>query len=52
MIESRFYFIFWSFVIRIIEALGASAATVASFSVITCMFPDNVATVMVRNKRE
>lgn len=47
MIESRFYFILASFIMRIMESLGAAAATVASYSLVSCVFPDSLATVMV-----
>lgn len=40
-------FIALSFTIRIVEALGASAATTAAFAITASVFPDSVATTFV-----
>jgi hypothetical protein len=40
-------FIALSFTIRIVEALGASAATTAAFAITAAVFPDSVATTFV-----
>ncbi|KAG5883594.1 hypothetical protein JTB14_004788 [Gonioctena quinquepunctata] len=43
-IEGRYPFIIFSFIIRIVEALGNAAFLTASFAIIAKEFPDNIAT--------
>ncbi|XP_065203815.1 MFS-type transporter SLC18B1-like [Planococcus citri] len=45
LISGRALFISLSFLLRICESLGATAAIVSGFSLIGSMFPDNVATI-------
>lgn len=47
LIEGGTSFIIWSLVLRVIDSLGAAAATVSSFSLVSCVFSDNIATIMV-----
>lgn len=44
MVDGHYPFIFLSFVIRIVEAMGNAAFLTASFAIIAMEFPDNVAT--------
>lgn len=49
-ISNRFVFIGLSLFLRVVEALGASAAIVSGFSMIGSHFPDNLSTVFVSIK--
>jgi hypothetical protein len=47
LVPKHLDFIALSFAIRIVEALGASAATTAAFAITAAVFPDSVATTFV-----
>jgi hypothetical protein len=47
LVPRRLDFIALSFTIRVVEALGASAATTAAFAITAAVFPHSVATTFV-----
>jgi hypothetical protein len=50
LVPKHLDFIALSFTIRIVEAVGASAATTAAFAITASVFPDSVATTFVSTK--